>query len=161
MKNKFIITLGASALLIFVSRGLVLSQEETPAPAPATAPVPASAPADVKVDTETQWVWGEVLSIDAQKQEIRIKYLDYETDQEKQMSISVDEKTTYENAKSIGDIKTGDTAGIDYVDLDGKLIAKNISLERPEPVKSESDTAVKPAANSSNDVTPQDLNKLE
>ena len=48
-------------------------------------------------EPETQWIWGEVVSADSASKSVAIKYLDYETDQEKDMVIGVDEKTTYEN----------------------------------------------------------------
>jgi len=84
-------------------------------------------------ETETQWIWGEVVSADSASKSITIKYLDYETDQEKDMAISVDEKTTYENIKSIDEVKPKDTLSIDYiVGADGKNIATNVSLEKPD-----------------------------
>lgn len=84
-------------------------------------------------ELETQWIWGEVVSADSASKSVAIKYLDYETDQEKDMAISVDEKTTYENIKSIDEIKPKDTLSIDYIaGADGKNIAKNVSLEKPE-----------------------------
>ena len=84
-------------------------------------------------EPETQWIWGEVVSADSASKSVAIKYLDYETDQEKDMTIGVDEKTTYENIKSIDEIKPKDTLSIDYiVGTDGKNVAKNISLEKPE-----------------------------
>ena len=84
-------------------------------------------------EPETQWIWGEVVSADSASKSVAIKYLDYETDQEKDMTIGVDEKTTYENIKSIDEIKPKDTLSIDYIaGADGKNIAKNVSLEKPE-----------------------------
>jgi uncharacterized Zn finger protein len=62
-----------------------------------------------------------------------VKYLDYDADQEKEMAINVDEKTIYENVKSIDEIKPQDTVSIDYiVSPEGKNIAKNISIEKIE-----------------------------
>lgn len=83
--------------------------------------------------SEMQWLWGEVSSVDSQKNEITIKYLDYETDTEKEMKIAVDETTAYENVKSINEIKTEDIISVDYVfSPDGRYIAKNISIEKTE-----------------------------
>ena len=82
---------------------------------------------------ETQWIWGEVVSLDAQMNEVTIKYLDYETDQDKQMVVAVDDKTTYENVKSLVELKPNDTLSIDYeVTAEGKNLAKNIGLEKME-----------------------------
>lgn len=83
--------------------------------------------------SEIQWLWGEVVSVDSQKNEITIKYLDYETDTEKEMKVSVDETVVYENVKSINDIKTDDIISVDYAfSPDGRYIAKNISIEKSE-----------------------------
>jgi hypothetical protein len=79
------------------------------------------------------WLWGEVNSIDSGKGIISIKYLDYETDTEKEAVIYADDKTTYENAKSLTDIKPKDIVSVDYVTgAQGSSIARNISVERPE-----------------------------
>jgi len=87
----------------------------------------------VVLGTDIQWVWGEVVSADFQKNEILIKYLDYDNDAEKEMVVVVSEKTTYENIKSFLEIKPMDILSIDYnVDNQGKNIARNIGLEMPE-----------------------------
>jgi len=84
---------------------------------------------------DVQWLWGETVSVDAAKAELVIKFLDYETEQEKQVTITTNDKTAYENVNSLAQIKTADTLSIDYVvDKDGKNIAKNISVERPEEI---------------------------
>ncbi|MCM8795293.1 MAG: hypothetical protein NC928_01165 [Candidatus Omnitrophica bacterium] len=84
-------------------------------------------------ETETEWVWGEVKSIDTQKKEILLKYLDYDTDEEKEITISVNEYTVFENVKSLDEIKLNDALSIDYVTTaEGKNLAKNISVEKFE-----------------------------
>ena len=89
--------------------------------------------AQPQTEPETLWIWGEVVTVDPAVKTITIKYLDYETDQEKNMVIGIDEKTTYENIKSIDEIKPKDTLSIDYIaGTDSKNTAKNISLEKPE-----------------------------
>jgi hypothetical protein len=86
--------------------------------------------------TQGQWLWGEVLGIDAQNRTISVKYLDYETDQEKEIVISVDEKTNYENINSLEDLKAMDTVSIDYVvSAEGKNIVQNIGVEKPEAIE--------------------------
>lgn len=93
----------------------------------------------------TQWLWGEVISVDPQKNELVVKYTDYDTDQGKEVPISADAETTFENAKAITDIKPLDTVGIDYsVNMEGKNIAKNISVEKPE-IAATSEAASGPA----------------
>ncbi|PIQ90547.1 MAG: hypothetical protein COV71_03785 [Candidatus Omnitrophica bacterium CG11_big_fil_rev_8_21_14_0_20_41_12] len=92
---------------------------------------------------QTQWAWGEVTALDAQGKTITLKYLDYETDQEKDLVLAVDEKTNFENIGSFDEIKVKDTLSIDYVaGVDGRSVAKNINFEKP----SSSATAAVPVA---------------
>lgn len=109
--------------LVLLNGSLVLSQElEGTTAAPA-----------VQNEPELQWVWGEAVSIDAQNKLVVLKYLDYETDQEKEININVDDKTIYDNIQSIDQIKSGDELSVDYIATpEGQNIAKNISLEKPE-----------------------------
>ncbi len=87
--------------------------------------------------SDIQWAWGEVVSLDNQAKIVTIKYLDYETDQEKELVLTIDDKTTFENIKGLDELKLKDTLSIDYVSLpDNKNIAKNISLERPDALAS-------------------------
>lgn len=82
-------------------------------------------------ESDIQWLWGEVSSVDPQKNEIGVKYLDYETDTEKEIKIITDDKTTYEGANAISDIKLNEIISVDYTfSLDGKHIAKYISIEK-------------------------------
>jgi len=84
-------------------------------------------------EAEVQWVWGEVVSADAASNSLSVKYLDYETDTEKEMTIVSDSQTTYENIKGVAELKPKDNVSIDYiVSPAGRNIAKNISLEKPE-----------------------------
>ncbi len=83
--------------------------------------------------TEVQWLWGEVVSVDNVKNQLVVKYLDYDADQEKEITITTDASTAFENARQLLDIKPQDTVSIDYtVNADLKNIAKNISVEKPE-----------------------------
>jgi hypothetical protein len=80
-----------------------------------------------------QWVWGEVVNLDAQNKTLTVKYLDYETDQEKEMGVAVDDETTYENIKSLNEVNLKDVVSIDFiVDAAGENIARNISVEKAE-----------------------------
>jgi hypothetical protein len=84
-------------------------------------------------ESETQWLWGEIVSVDLPKKVLLVKYLDYETDQEKEVRVYVDDRTTYENAGSIVEMKPLDTVAIDYtIDQEGANLATNISLEKLE-----------------------------
>jgi len=142
MKLKRI--LGVSVLLITITTFVAFAQEPDVS-APAVSTMPADlAPAPMQNEDNTQWAWGEVTNLDDQDKTLTLKYLDYETDQEKELLLAVDEKTTYENIKSFDEIKVKDTLSVDYTaDPGDKYTAKNISLETPDaipPAPSQPDT---------------------
>jgi hypothetical protein len=121
MEKKSVFILISLVCLLFVSSGRVIAQEEN-----------VSSPIS-EVESDILWLWGEVDSIDTQNKALVVKYFDYETDQEKEMTVTTDNKTIFENIKSFEEIKPQDTVSVDYiVASDGKNIAKNISLEKPE-----------------------------
>lgn len=107
-------------------------------------------------EPEVQWTLGTVLSVDLDNKTVLVKYLDYETDSEKEINITLNNKTTLENIQSLEEIKPEDTVSIDYmVNADGKNIAKNIGLEKPE----ESETPQQKQA--TEEVAPEDLQQKE
>lgn len=125
MRYRIGLALGVIASLIFVN--LVLAQEAQNEP-------------------EALWLWGEVVSIDTQNNNLLVKYLDFETDQGKEISINVDEKTTYENIKSLDELKPKDNVSIDYIQSpDAKNLAKNIVVEKSEEALPE-ETEISPGA---------------
>ncbi len=135
---------GVLVLLITITTFIAFAQEaEVTAPAASTMPADL-APTPMQNENNTQWVWGEVTNLDNQAKTLTLKYLDYETDQEKELVLNIDEKTTYENIKSFDEIKVKDALSVDYVTgLDDKNIAKNISLEKPDvlpPASAQPDT---------------------
>ena len=124
MKIRISLFQGIIFSFILMSACLVFSEEEA-TQKPATEEAPA--------EQEAQWIWGDVVSVDAAGRKVSVKYLDYETDTEKEINIEVNEKTAYENVKSIDEIKPLDTLSIDYiVSPDNRNIANNISVEKPE-----------------------------
>lgn len=127
MRQNMRLVLVITAFLIILSAGKGISQEENQGkPQDETIAVTPTEP-------ETQWLWGEIVSLDTQKNEMVVRYPDYETDTEKEITISVNDKTTYENVKSIDEIAPKDTVSIDYVvGTEGKNTAKNISAEKGE-----------------------------
>lgn len=133
MKRGVLLVSILAASLIFFNVALSSAQEKTiqPQATPGTEP-------------DMQWLWGEIVSVNADKSELMVKYLDYEADIEKDMAVGVDEKTTYENVKSINELKPQDTVSIDYITVaDGKALAKNISVEKPETAQPVKEEAVK------------------
>ncbi|MCX5697056.1 MAG: hypothetical protein NTU54_03660 [Candidatus Omnitrophica bacterium] len=124
-KKVTFISIGLICLL-FAYTGGGFAQEQ-----PASAQTPKAE--EGAVESDILWLWGEVSSIDSQNKNLLVKYFDYETDQEKEMTVAVDNKTILDNIKSFDEIKPQDTVSIDYiVSPDGKSIAKNISIEKPE-----------------------------
>ena len=126
--EKYLVLILIAASLILLNAGLSLAQEGvTATQAPTVEQILAPS------EPEIQWLWGEVTSVDITNKTLLVKYLDYETDSEKEMTTNIDDKTTYENVKAIDEIKPLDTVSIDYiVNSEGNNIAKNISVEKPE-----------------------------
>jgi len=124
MKIKINLVLWLIFSFILISTGLIFSQEQT-----AEKPLAQEAPSE----PETLWIWGDVVSVDAAAKKILVKYLDYETDTDREINIVVDDKTTYENVKSVDEIKPQDILTVDYIiNPDNNNIARNISVEKPE-----------------------------
>lgn len=81
---------------------------------------------------QPQWIWGEAENIDLNTKQLTLKYLDYDTDEEKDLIVNVDTQTTFENASGLLDIRPGDNVSCDFiVTPEGNTIAKNISIEKP------------------------------
>lgn len=104
------------ALFLFAAAPAVRAQEQ-------------AKPAEAN-PAEIQWVWGEVVSVDTAERSLAIKYLDYDTDEEKTMKIVITDATTFEDAKGIEGIKTADTVSVEYGEQDGKNLAKVITVEK-------------------------------
>ncbi|MDD5669603.1 MAG: hypothetical protein PHE58_06210 [Candidatus Omnitrophica bacterium] len=140
MERKGITMIVAAASLFLFVSGLAYAQDKTTAKEVQTSSAPA--PADNSEDV--QWLWGEVVAVNASNKEIRVKYVDYETDTEKEVSMFVDDKTTYENIKSLDEIKPQDGVTIDYlVNAEGKNIAQTVSLEKTEELESSEEDSIK------------------
>jgi hypothetical protein len=137
--NKIIAGFGFTAIIVVMpfiafAADEVTAGVENPV-ASSVAPVVSvsNPPAPAPNENDTQWAWGEVTNLDSASKTITLKYLDYETDQEKNIAIVVDDKTTFENVKGLDEVKVKDTLSIDYiVGPDGKNIARNIGLESPD-----------------------------
>ncbi len=138
MKVRLGIISAIIGLCVFINAGLVLAQE------PVVINPPSVLTPQGDEDSDVQWVWGEVAGLDIPNKTITLKYLDYETSEEKQISLAVNSLTGYEGVKSLEEIGLKDTLSIDYIISNGKNIVKNISLEKPENTsvtpKSESGT---------------------
>lgn len=136
MQSKRFLIVGMTAFLIFAGTRSVFSEEQaagTNTVVETQNMISEGSAVPQDKEPETQWVYGDVINLDPQNKTIMVKTLDYETDQEKEIAITIDEKTTFENIKSLDEIKPNDTVSVDYiVTADGKNLAKNISLEAVE-----------------------------
>ncbi len=93
-------------------------------------PVPALSAGEAET---TQWLWGQVISVDPANNKLLLNYLDYENDTEKQLEITVNEKTKYTNFQALVDLKPQDAVSLDYaINTEGKPVAKGINLEKPD-----------------------------
>jgi len=82
------------------------------------------------------WILRDVVSLDLENNQLILNYIDYNTDEEKEITIGVDIDTSYENVSNFTDIKVGDVAAVDYkVTPQGETIALIISVERLKEAK--------------------------
>lgn len=63
---------------------------------------------EAAVPAETQEAYGEVVSVDANACVITITEYDYEKDEDVNKTYKIDKAATYENVKSLAEVKTGD-----------------------------------------------------
>ena len=83
-------------------------------------------------EKKTEWVWGEVVSVDPANKQIVIKHLDYESYEEVQTTLIINEKTLFENVTDLTGIKAGDHITVDY-NIDGKNnVADLVVVEKGE-----------------------------
>ena len=116
--NKVIIL---SLILGFAFFGISYA-EDAPMPAAAGAVVPAP---------EAQEAYGEVVSVDAAAASIAITEYDYEKDEDVNNTYTVDSAATYENVKSLGEVKVGDWVALTIKpQAEGKNIATSVYVER-------------------------------
>jgi hypothetical protein len=136
MDLKKVVVLSGLAIVMMAAAQIVLAQEAVVMPTDSVT-ITSNQQMTLQKENEVQWAWGEVTNIDNQAQTLTLKYLDYETDQEKELVLVVDEKTTFENIEYFNELKLKDTLSIDYMTgADNKNIAKNISFEKPDDYSS-------------------------
>ncbi|MBM3249633.1 MAG: hypothetical protein FJZ09_02165 [Candidatus Omnitrophica bacterium] len=84
-------------------------------------------------EPQMQWQYVEIVSVDPAGKSFVGKYIDFETEQEKEITIFCDDKTGYENMSSLSELKPLDAVGVDFVvTAEGRNLAMNISLEKPD-----------------------------
>ncbi|MDP2766471.1 MAG: hypothetical protein Q8O41_03335 [Candidatus Methanoperedens sp.] len=142
MNWKKIVVLSGFAIGMMATAQIALAEEEAVAPTDSVV-ITSNQQAASQKENDMQWAWGEVTNLDNQAKTITLKHLDYETDQEKELVLVVDEKTVLENIKDFNELKLKDTLSVDYMmGVDNKNIAKNISFEKPDAASSASVPAV-------------------
>ncbi|MCX5680428.1 MAG: hypothetical protein NTZ95_07285 [Candidatus Omnitrophica bacterium] len=78
-------------------------------------------------------IYGEVQSVNAAGiGSLTVQYYDYDSDDEKTITVVLDANTKLENANSIADIKKGDWADVTYSAVGGKNAAKSVIVEKEE-----------------------------
>ncbi len=124
MKNKITFSIAILAIC-FLSLPLAFAQNQVQ-----SSDFQQSAPSD-----EVLWVWGEVKAIDQGQSAVTISYIDYQTEEDRELIISVPQETKFENISGISGLKVGDTVSVDYVAKDGKNTTKHISVEKIEDIQ--------------------------
>ncbi len=140
-----------SIFVLLLGTGLLFAQEQanpdnqaaesnvTPGEQAEVQPLVAPEPV-MQEEPEMQWLWGEVASVNKDAQQINIKYLDYDTETEKEIALTVEPQTTFENVNSFDEIKNSDTVSIDYlIGQNNKNVARNISVEKLENIEETQD----------------------
>lgn len=128
MRLNKVLVLIIGAFLILIGTNIAFSKEENISQAPLVQ--------ESSSESDVQWIWGEVTSVDAANNKVNVKYLDFENDIEKEIDITADEKTAYDNIGSINQLKPNDIVSIDYTSAPGGVnIAKNVSIEKPEEIQ--------------------------
>jgi hypothetical protein len=120
------------SFLVFVSR--VSAQEQAPSADDFLA--------QTAQEATLEWLWGEATQVDLANGTVTVQYLDYDTDTEKTMAVTLDDKTRFENAASVADIAVGDTLSIDYTSVGGTIRARNISVEKAVPEETSTQGAI-------------------
>ncbi len=115
-----------------------VAQETTKeAPVKETAVVPEAVAPSVPAEesaakTKDISIYGEVQAIDLTANSMNVQYYDYDSDEEKTITLTGDNNTKFENAKLLNDVKKGDWVDATYTVNDGKNIAKLVSVEKEE-----------------------------
>ena len=81
--------------------------------------------------TEGQEAYGEVVSVDANAGAITITEYDYEKDEDINKAYTIDKSATYENVKSLAEVKAGDWVALTLKpQTGGASLATSVYVER-------------------------------
>lgn len=110
------------------------SAEDTPSAAQAAGATVAVEVENVMAAEELS-IYGEIQAVDTEGSgSLTVQYYDYDSDDEKTVTISLDAGTKFENANSINDIVKGDWADVTYSANGAKNIALSIIVEKEEEI---------------------------
>lgn len=70
---------------------------------------------------------GTVAGVEANQ--LVVTEYEYETDNEQEVSYSINDKTMFDNLKSLNDLKSGDSVEVIYTEAAGKKVALSVSKE--------------------------------
>jgi hypothetical protein len=129
-------------LLSLVVLALVAASAIAPAFSQENAPAPAKEEA---AQAKELSIYGEVQAVNAASNSITVQYYDYDSDEEKNIDITLGADTKIENANGINDIKKADWVDVTYEVSGGKNMAKTVSVEKEEEVPPEGAPAPKEA----------------
>lgn len=88
--------------------------------------------AEPAAEKTAEWVWGEVVSVDKENKQLVIKHLDYDTYEEVQTALKLDDKTLLENVTDLGEIQPRDHVTVDYRVEKGSNLVGLIVVEKPK-----------------------------
>ncbi len=112
-----------SSVCLFLAAGVLFAQDES---------IEAQSGDSFSENSDLQWAWGEVVNTDTQLNSVIIKHLDYDSGQEKEITLFIDSMTILDNFKSLAELKPTDMLSIDYIrDKEGRNTAKTLILEKP------------------------------
>ena len=114
------------AMILAVAMGLIaLDAYAQEAKLPQAPAAPAAAPA------EGQEAYGEAVSVDANAGKIEITEYDYEKDEDINKAYQIDKAATYENVKSLAEVKVGDWVALTLKpQKDGTSLAVSVYVEK-------------------------------
>ena len=111
--KRYLVVAAVLALGLLICSGISLAQEEA--------------------EEELDYSWGIVSTISSNQ--IVITEYDYDSDEEVNVTYTLDPKVDLKNVESLEDIKEGDSVEIDYAIKDGQKVAKIIAVEKPSQEK--------------------------
>lgn len=126
-ERKFLF-LTLALLALFASSAIAQDAKDlTPAPIAAV-----GEQVDETMRSEDLSIYGEIQLVDAKAGSLIVQYYDYDTDEEKTITIAIDADSKLENAQTIADIKKGDWADVTYSLVGDKNIARSVIVEKEE-----------------------------